>query len=57
MITFIGIKAIVEDIRDGNFDFLLSMLFILTFPIILGIDMLFFAIIVQLWKDFINIFI
>lgn len=57
MITFIGIKAIIEDIRDGNFDFLLSMLFVLTLPIILGIDMLFFAIIVQLWKDFITIFI
>lgn len=57
MITFIGIKAIIDDIRDGNFDILLSMLFILTLPIILGIDMLFFAIIIQLWIDFIKIFI
>ena len=57
MITFIGIKAIIEDIREGNFDFLLSILFVLLLPLILGLDMLFFALIIQLWIDFIKIFI
>ena len=57
MITFIGIKAIIEDIIDGDCDILLLMLFVLILPLILGMDMLFFAMIIQLWKDFIKIFI
>lgn len=57
MITIIGIKAIIEDIRNGDFDFLLTILFISIFPMILIIDIIFGTIIIQLWIDLIKIFI
>ena len=57
MITIIGIKAIIEDIKDNNCDLIDILLFIIYLPIFIGLDMIFAIPIISIWKLFIELFI
>lgn len=57
MITILGIKAIIEDIKDNNSNLIDILLFIIFLPIIIGLDMIFAIPIISIWKLFIELFI
>lgn len=57
MITILGIKAIIEDIKDNNSSLIDILLFIFFLPIFIGLDMIFAIPIISIWKLFIELFI